>query len=238
VIPLAIVAHPLRIKMARALADQVSAEAIVVDSDGEGAGVNHLGAWRWLQNSRGYWGVVLEDDAVPVDDFRDQLDRALAVAPTPIVSLYLGRGRPPKYQDAIARVIAPLYSDPHWLVAAHLFHGVGYAVRHDLIESLLKGVEPLLDDLPIDDAISVWAQQSKHHISYTRPSLVNHRDLATLITQRVDGEPRTEMRVAWLCDSREWWGHQAVALRVGDEHDDSLRRTIRRTSWAGCMQEW
>lgn len=220
---IAIVAHPIRLGMARELADRVIAEAITVDNAGRGPGINHLRAWGWLNDSdSGDWAVVLEDDAVPVGDFRNQLNAALAIAPADIVSLYLGRGRPPQYQRWIAQAISPLDTDPHWLIAAHMFHAVGYAVRRHLIEDLLQGVAPLVGKLPIDEAVSKWAQEANHLVAYTRPSLVNHRDTVSLALHQ-DGQPRTELRVAWICGERRSWSRHSAPLPVGDQYDPRVQ---------------
>lgn len=204
-VPVMVVAHPQRLEQARHLAQETTAEAIAVDDGPFGCEVNHLRAWEWLGSGRSPWSVVLEDDAVPVPRFRYQLHAALKVAPTPIVSLYLGRTRPPHWQSSIAAAVGHTrLQDACFLTAPALLHGVGYAIRTSLIPDLLARVPKLARSLPIDEAITVWARLAGHRISYTWPSLVDHHDGPSLINHR-DGQPRRSGRVAWCADWREQW---------------------------------
>ncbi|ACH62205.1 hypothetical protein MYRNA_238 [Mycobacterium phage Myrna] len=196
------------------------------EDDGRlGAGRNHLRAWRWLARQEEEWGVVLEDDAVPVDGLPDQIHSALYVAPTPVVSLYLGRGRPPGIQHAVQRTLGMISVDgvdPCWLVHPGLAHCVGVAIRTDQIESLIEYMPwHLRSGMPPDEIISRWAQRGpKCLVSYTWPSLVDHNDeLPTTIVDRrsmildeIWGEqdrreedPPKLVRKAWRAERREEW---------------------------------
>lgn len=211
--PIAVVAHPKRYSMACALMDGIAAEALALDDNGLGCARNHQRAWTWLKDGSSEWSVVLEDDALPVPHFRDQLNMALAKAPTPLVSLYLGRSRPMGAQPAIARVIA---RDVCWITSTHLLHGVGYAMRTELIPDMLDWVEDLE---PIDEAVTSWAQQNHYEIAYTRPSLVNHRDGETVLnfhpSMHADSSyagDSGDLRQAWLWGEREQWDDSQVAM--------------------------
>ena len=93
-----IVAHQSRTTQAKNLAKQVKADFISIDTGLLGCDDNHTTVQNHLWALKDEWSVILEDDAQPVQDFPDQLTQALTVAPTPIVSLYLGRRRPPHFQ--------------------------------------------------------------------------------------------------------------------------------------------
>lgn len=93
-INVAIVAHKERKAQAVKLADLVDADHISMDMGDKGAGKNHRDAWTWHQHHYSDWSVTLEDDAVPCKDFRQELEKALTVAPTHLVSLYLGKVKP------------------------------------------------------------------------------------------------------------------------------------------------
>ena len=205
-VPVAIVTHSTRYQWATEMALETGAEAICLDNTDLGCEVNHLRAWEWLGGGSCPWSVVLEDDALPIPKFRLQLHSALQVAPTPIVGLYLGQSRPPHWQPSIARAIAQTReADACFLRSRDLLHGVGYAIRTDLIPDLLDYVPHLIRaNIPIDEAISAWARDRALGISHTWPSLVDHRDEKTLITHH-DGQPRTEPRKAWCADWRERW---------------------------------
>lgn len=204
-VPVVIVAHPNRASRLDELSHQTNAEAVAMDDRNYGCEVNHLRAWEWLAGGNCPWSVVIEDDAVPVERFRYQLHAALKVAPTPIVSLYLGRTRPPHWQSSVAQAVGRTkLQDACFLTAPALLHGVGYAIRTSLLRSLLKEVPDIARTYPIDEAITIWAQNNHHAISYTWPSLVDHRDEPSLINHK-DGQPRRTGRTAWCADWRERW---------------------------------
>ena len=204
-VPVAVVAHPDRSQHLDELALSVTAEAVVIDDNKYGCEINHLRAWDWLSGGNCPWSVVIEDDALPVERFRHQLHAALKVAPTPIVSLYLGRTRTPHWQQSVSQAIGRTQlQDACFLAAPALLHGVGYAIRTALIPDLLFSLPCMVKDLPIDEAITTWAKRRNHAISYTWPSLVDHRDEPSLVNHR-DGQPRRSGRKAWHADWREKW---------------------------------
>lgn len=210
-IEIAIVTHQRRYSDALDLAERLSA-TICMDDIGMGAARNHERAWTWLKDSPEPWSLVLEDDAVVCTDFLNQASMALAHAPSPIVSFYLGRGRPPHWQPKIARVIA---SESHWITSTEMLHGVATAVRTELIPDLLTWIE---DQEPVDEAISDFAQQNHFEISYANPSLVDHRDNGTIMdyhpTRHPDPDPvrRNEIRRAWVLGTRPDWNSSAIAM--------------------------
>lgn len=218
-IAIAVVAHPRRYEMARELANLVGAECVSWDDAQIGCAENQRRAWEYLKNGDpDSWSVVLEDDAQPVAEFRNQLKMALARAPSPVVSLYLGRGRPPHWQTSIARVIADDPQnprDPNWVVGTHLLNHVGVAMKTHLIADMLHFVG---DKEPMDENISDWATRRKIKVSYTRPSLVDHRDTPTMMEHHPsrfpekDMKSRNEIRRAWLVGGRDKWDNTSVEM--------------------------
>ena len=204
-----IVAHQSRTTQAKSLAKQVKADFISIDTGLLGCDDNHTTVQSHLWALKDEWSVILEDDAQPVQDFPDQLTQALTVAPTPIVSLYLGRRRPPHFQHRIAAATQKAdRDDSHWIIGSHLLHAVGYAIKTELLESLLN----FDSDLPIDQHITRWAQtQHGHPISYTWPSLVDHEDGPTLV-DHPDGSPRRPGRKAWLTGTRTEWATRCTPM--------------------------
>lgn len=225
-VKIGIVAHVDRRDMADALDERVDGDLVAFDSGCLGGKENHLRTWEHMSESSGHllsadWGVVLEDDAIPCHAFRWELEQALAKAPTPIVSLYLGRSRPEHWQEPIARVYA---ADVSWLTAPELLHGVGYAVKWNLIPHMVAGARRS-DSPAIDTAISEWMKTSGHQVSYSKPSLVNHNDEVTPVVpedQRSDQvafiDPSSDIpcstrRVAWSFGGRDrpWdWTTRAI----------------------------
>lgn len=204
-----VVAHTARAKQAKALALQVHANLISVDNGVMGCDQNHATVLGHLAELPSTFTVVLEDDAEPIDDFRNQLHKALVMAPAPIVSLYYGRKRPPHWEKRKATALMQARAeDAHWIIGTHLLHGVGYAIRTELLPSLLGHQSPR----PVDEHISDWARLHGHIIGYTNPSLVDHADGPTIVNHP-DGQPRRPGRKAYATGSRDHWTTKAVMLR-------------------------
>lgn len=217
-IPIAIVTHEGRAAHAQILAEKIGAEAMSVDDIKMGCEANHRRTWSWLASGNARWSVILEDDVVVAPAFRFQLAQILTKAPTPIVSLYLGRGRPPHHQGAIATAITSLPSENTcFLLGKDLLSAQGYAVHTNLLSTFLAATTDR-PDVPIDEQFSAVARGLEIPISYTWPSIVDHReDLAPVISTRADGQARTERRVAWKFGGRHSWFPDAAPLREPEE---------------------
>jgi GR25 family glycosyltransferase involved in LPS biosynthesis len=216
-----VVAHHTRHERATRLAEAIDAEVVSVDYGGLGAGRNHEKCYQWLAESAEPWSVVLEDDAMPVKGFRTQLDGVLKAAPTGLVSLYLGRARPPHWQSSIAQVIT---GDEHFLTGTELLHHVAVAIQTPMIPSMLNFIRSDADyrdaKLPIDEAIGRWARAMSIKVSYAHPSIVNHdHTLDTVIKRHVSQHRaetgkrgRYEQRKAWAFGSRQQWEPTIAAI--------------------------
>lgn len=218
---IAIVGHVSRAAMVEQLAGTVSADYVTMDDGTLGCEANHRKAWSWLAaNNTSSWSTVLEDDAVPVDDFTTQLDQALTAAPTPIVSLYLGKLRPQNYQAKIlVATQAANRTGAAWIITTDLLHAVGVCIRTQLIPSMLTHVAAT--KFPSDSAITDWAIIHEHEVAYTWPSLVDHADGPTTVTHthyavgqvlHRDDQPRTPGRIAWWHGTRPNWNTTQVEM--------------------------
>jgi hypothetical protein len=225
-----IVGHIDRADRVRALASHVRPEIISIDNGDLSCEGNHRHVWSTLATDYlgSRWTVVLEDDAVPVDNFDVQLEHALRAAPASVVSLYLGRTRPPDAQGVIRQSVRVAnLVDAHWLVSDRLLHAVGVAIRTPLVSSMLDYIAqpPAVFD-PIDIAISRWAQANRIPVAYTWPSLVDHADGPTVIEEHPDsasrdrliplpdGRMRLARRVAWRVGARDRWTHNGIRMRL------------------------
>lgn len=202
-----VVAHESRLLRAKQLSELVAADVIEVDDNSLrlGCEANHRRVWRSLsEQSTQPWLVVLEDDAQPVDDFRDQLSQALSVAPAPYVSLYLGKGFPRHWQQRIGETIEAATPTTCWATTSGwMLHAVGVAVRADLVPAMLTHLDRALG-VPVDQAIGQHARNTNQRVAYTLPSLVDHADIPTIHTHQ-DGQPRTPGRKAWTAGKRPRW---------------------------------
>lgn len=204
-----IVAHASRLQAANNLAAQVKADFVSIDTGIMGCDDNHEHVQHHLAGLPSTWSVILEDDAEPVADFHQQLHDALIMAPSPIVSCYLGRKRPPHWQKRIgAAVMEARDLDASWIISTHLLHAVGYAIKTELLPSLLTHTTTR----PVDEHITDWARSYGYLVSYTAPSLVNHMDGPTIINHP-DRQPRRPGRKAWTTGTRDHWTTKAVMLR-------------------------
>jgi hypothetical protein len=206
-----IVGHADRTELINTLADRIRPDILSIDDGQLGCEGNHRNVWKRLANDypSSRWTVVIEDDALPVADFDTQLEAALRVAPTPVVSLYLGRLRPPQHQGAIGKLVATNPAE-HWLVATRLLHAVGVAIRTPLVPDMLSHVSTW-PRCPIDEAITRWCIDSRNRVSYTWPSLVDHADTPTVV-QHPDRQPRPPGRTAWRVGERTAWAASSAAL--------------------------
>jgi len=206
-----VVAHIKRQAMATTLAQQINADYVSVD-DGTLGFANHVRVWRECAAEQRDWCLVVEDDAVPVRGFISQAQRALEVAPSPIVSMYLGTDMrtTPALLDAVAKAEA---NDACFIMHTKLLHAVAVAVRTELVAHMLAYVERKRY-LPIDDAISGWRARHllKHRVAYTAPSLVEHRDTPTVIEHRRDNIPRDYTRTALRVGTRQHWDSSSVSV--------------------------
>ena len=171
---------------------------IIVDPVGDGsersATDNHVRALQFADPSSD-WVVVLEDDAVPIDDFSSVLYSQLSeIDNDKIVSLYLGKQRPPSVQPTLQRTIEAASEDVSWLVTKNLYWGVGVCIPGSFVDSISDHV--LTSSHPWDSSVGRWALSNSVEVWYSWPSLVDHLDEETTINH-ADGMGRTEGRRAW-----------------------------------------
>lgn len=221
-----VVAHMSRTWMADSLAREVGAEVCLVDDGTLGPIGNHAAVLRALFERRlgNEWLVVLEDDALPVPDFRDQLDTALhgghlprnsdapnEINPVGLVCLYLGTGNP---SGPVQRAVPPAFAaagstGASWLVSPVGLPVVGYAVRAALAPSILTAYEGMEGEWAL--RLSHWAQRAGYRWAYTYPSLVDHADGISTIspTQELSTRMPRKAHAYW---SPSGWSDRAVTL--------------------------
>ena len=197
-----IVAHRLREEAARQLERDVAADHVGFDDTGMGCRGNHTAVWRWHAEHPAAWAVTLEDDARPVGEFRTQLTAALAVAPAPVVSLYLGTGYIDDRRTG-ATVQWAEKTDACWLLTGTVRSAVGLAISGDYVNELVAGLGH--GSQAIDRAIGQWVRRRGLKVAYTMPSLVDHADIPSLVSRF-----RRAPRRAWRVGKRERWTDHAM----------------------------
>ncbi|HAV1831225.1 TPA: hypothetical protein JG914_004046 [Enterobacter hormaechei subsp. steigerwaltii] len=187
---IAIVAHHSRRTMAEELASKLEADIVFMDEHSAGANSNHLRALRWAaeQSDR---VIIIEEDALPVDGFREKVTYWLARFPCHMLSFYLGTGRPPQYQMQVAeRLIVADKTRADYITLSRLIHGVCYSVPPEHVQRVLSRWD---NSKPADYAVGdAWGGS----VIYPCYSLVDHADMPA-VERHPDNEPRTERRRAW-----------------------------------------
>ncbi|EMO4264433.1 hypothetical protein RS407_001451 [Enterobacter hormaechei] len=187
---IAIVAHHSRRAMANDLASELEADSIFMDEHSAGANANHLRALSWAaeQSDR---VIIIEEDALPVDGFRDKAQDWLTRFPDNLCSFYLGTGRPPQYQMQIAeRLIVADKTRADYITLSRLIHGVCYSVPPENVHRVLSRWD---NSKPADYAVGdAWGGS----VIYPCYSLMDHAD-GEPVERHPDSAPRTERRRAW-----------------------------------------
>jgi GR25 family glycosyltransferase involved in LPS biosynthesis len=206
-VAIGVVADARRDGMGVGLATEVDADYVGLDDGTLGCRGNHMAAWNWHAALEADWHVVLEDDALPIPQFRSQLTAALEVAPEPIVSLYLGGG----YADDIRVRTAVSKADrtgAHWLLTSGtVLSAVALAVRDDLVGPMITGLG-YRQRHAIDRAMSLWARGSGRRVAYAVPSLVDHADVTSLVAPHRRRSPRRALRVG----PHEQWSNRTMLM--------------------------
>lgn len=184
-----VMAHHTRMDAANGLFDFVSGDVMSIDHGDLGEWANGSRVWQMLAGSGADWSIVLQDDALPVRDFRRHAAAALAEAPPTAVSFYVGTYRP-REQQVAAAVRRAEGHDARWLESDHLLWGVGVAIPTVELKALLEWADRM--DRPYDERLGLWFHRSARPIRYTWPSLVDHADGVSLVhpTKREPGTRR------------------------------------------------
>lgn len=181
---------------------------LFLDDGKLGCDYNHLDAWdSTAANADTGWCMILEDDAEPIPELEFHLGWALWHSPAPIVSLYLGRGRPVHWQRRIGNAMR---FDRPYIVTTHLLHCVAVAIRTELVCELITDARTAIDEAnkPIDEALTEAIQARNLPVAYTNPSLVDHAADLPSVAQHRYVEAHPEARVAWAVGVRESWTGQ------------------------------
>jgi hypothetical protein len=206
-----VVAHDQREALAQPMIDAVEADFVSLDHGLPtviGCADNHILVLKTLDGAaKDEWCIVLEDDAIPVDDFREHAERALAKTDAQLVGLYLGTGNPLGVVQAAVEpaVRAAEDSQSAWIVADWFLATVGYAVRSTLLPDLIADISERGG--PVDNRINEWTHAAGLQTWYTQPSLVDHEDNSSVLSSFTP-YPRYAHRYG----ARKQWNKRTVAM--------------------------
>lgn len=204
-IKMAIVGHTSRKTLSDKLSYDLLSCPVFMDDGALGCTRNHLRAWEWLSQQDSDWSLLVEDDAKLEFDFLTEVSEVLFKAPTPVVSLYLGRGRPVHWQSKAARAVA---TNHPFIVCTSLLSAVAVAIRTDYLTGPTGMIEAAWEEAaspmrtPIDEAITAWCKHEAIPVSYTNPSIVDHDDTLPSVAEHHYDSPSPEPRVAFDFGSR------------------------------------
>jgi hypothetical protein len=166
-----------------------------------------IGDIAWREGAAGDWTVVVQDDALLVDGFREQVPAALVHAPQTGVSFYFGAGRP---EAGVTRYVAARAEKrgASWIEWDRLAWGVAVAMPTAAVEDFLAWGAGSTERY--DRRIGEFWREQRRPIRYTWPSLVDHDDSIPTLAQR---RPAGVQRVAYRVGTRDSWA--GSVLRVG-----------------------
>lgn len=214
-----IVAHQKRADMALNLASSIEADRLWVDDGTLGEWKNHLRAWRAAADSGATHAVILQDDAVPVDDFRSHVLEAVEHKPDELISLYVGTHRP-RREEVLRSIGVADREGASWLVADTLMWGVGLVIPTILVQEVL---EVVIDSrLPYDQRVGLWAERTDRDVYYTWPSLIDHQDEPTVIKGRSKSQG---VRIAHRVGVPQW---NDKVIRINKTDNNFLASTKDR----------
>jgi len=185
IVDVVVMAHPSRAPQALALARQI--DALTAWDERNDEWDNGARAWRTTDPAAD-WAVVVQDDAVPVPNFRHHLERALAKTPRTGISLYVGTGRP-RAERVRRAAHEATRQGASWLECDSLLWGVAIALPAEHVDPMLDWAQHQRQ--PYDQRISAWYRRSrKQPVRMTWPSLVDHADGPTLVKSGRPAVPR------------------------------------------------
>lgn len=189
--------------MASALVNRVQADVLNVDDTQArsyeeavtACAENHftvLSRLRDMSESH-RWVVVLEDDALPVDDFRQHAEAALAHVPY-LAGFYISRAGADRNLGELQRA---LETHTAWAVGLHMASALAYAIRTDILPAALGRWPAYGPTASVERRFTDWAREyrggdwhGEPRFFYTLPSLVDHGGDESIVFENSDIEPR------------------------------------------------
>lgn len=137
--------------------------------------------------------VIMEDDAVPVDNFHALATEWCELHPDDLLSFYLGTSYPTQHQPLVdERMRIADMQGRRELQLPQLIHGVCYSIPVESLPRVVAALDGMAARQHADFAIgAAWGRA----VYYPLESLVQHRD-TTPVERHPDGKARDKPRVA------------------------------------------
>lgn len=183
-----VVGHTLRYEAATELARQLNA-GLSIDDGRLGTYKNHRRALLAGAESGASHVCILEDDAVPVENFVEHVERAAEAMPNDLIGLYVGKSRPqPELVEHAVRRAEE--TGASWLHSLSLLWGVSYLVPSHAVPALVAAADIRQLTPYADRRIGrAWRASQGRPIYYTWPSLVDHADGPSITNEHGQREP-------------------------------------------------
>ena len=192
-------AHPQRRGFVEELLEQLGDVEVVWDRRGD----------RWDTGRRallahsGEWGLTIQDDAIPCQDFLAGAEKALTAAGERPVAFYTGQPRP--WRSVIGPAIARARREGSaWLEMEGPWWGVALAIPTSHIPDLIAWCDKRTEIENYDRRISRFYHHLGIQCWYSVPSLVEHRS--------VDESP--SLIAGRTGNRRAYWFHPGSALEI------------------------
>lgn len=134
--------------------------------------------------------VIMEDDVIPVQGFAERAQAWIDAHPHELISFYLGTSRPRHWQAQVDQLL-PDVPENGYITLPALIHGCCYTLPPGKVRKVLSR-------MPRGRAAAdeVIGQLWERDVLYPVQSLVEHADGGVSVERHLDGQPRTERRVA------------------------------------------
>lgn len=137
--------------------------------------------------------VIMEDDAIPVENFHALAQEWCDLHPDDLLSFYLGTSYPRNHQPMVdERMRIADMQGRRELQMPQLIHGVCYSIPVNRLQEVVNRLDAMTGNQAADFAIGAAWQRA---VYYPLESLVQHRDTAP-VEKHPDGLVRQMPRVA------------------------------------------
>ena len=159
-------------------------------------------AWQ-LHDKDADWHVVIQDDAIVCEDFREAMSRALAHRGNAgVVSAYTGTGRPRQMRVRYKLARAEADGSSWWSTTEPLYWGVAVALPVSVIPKMVHWCSNSARRMyNYDTRIGEYARLRDWRTWYTVPSLVDHLDEGSLVGHGPDRNDKSRRAHNYVGDS-------------------------------------